>query len=317
MRVKNVLITILVVGLAAYGGLKAYMYYRAKEDIDIFFAPIRLMLPVEYSYISTSIYGPVSIKDIKIRIPQIEEEINLGDFTLLERNYSGDLVKGNVPVRLHFKFDDLLLNVSLIEKYLEFIHKIARHNNVQLNFTPELVQRLGFARVYNESMNLRQLGYDQLVVDGEFDFKLDRVANKAHLMWRIAIEGMGDISVETDLDGLSQNINSAVLGVKIVESKITYIDDSYVERMIKMFAEFNGVKPEQQKKAMFSVLDKDLAEHNVKLSPDSVKNLKAFLTSPKQLILTMYPYRPVGIESIKHYKPGDVPMLLNLQIYTE
>jgi hypothetical protein len=60
-----------------------------------------------------------------------------------------------------------------------------------------------------------------------------------------------------------------------------------------------------------------LSSKQIKLGKDSVNNLKAFLQDPKRLIVTMYPYEPVGIESIKLYKPGDVPMLLNLQIYTK
>jgi len=41
------------------------------------------------------------------------------------------------------------------------------------------------------------------------------------------------------------------------------------------------------------------------------------MKDPNKLVVTMYPFQPVGVESIKDYKPGDVPMLLNLQVYAE
>lgn len=64
---------------------------------------------------------------------------------------------------------------------------------------------------------------------------------------------------------------------------------------------------------MAAKFEQDMAEKKIKFNADSIKSIKRFIENPKRLIVTAYPYRPVGIESIKHYKPGDVPMLLNLQ----
>ena len=70
---------------------------------------------------------------------------------------------------------------------------------------------------------------------------------------------------------------------------------------------------EPYRKLVAAKFEQDVAAKKIKLSADSVKSIKRFIENPKSIIVTAYPYRPVGIESIKHYKPGDVPMLLNLQ----
>ena len=115
----------------------------------------------------------------------------------------------------------------------------------------------------------------------------------------------------------AKNINSAVLGVKIKEAKIEYLDESYVNRLFKMFATNKQEDVDAFRKSLVASLAGDFTSKQIKLGEDSVKNLKDFLQDPRRLIITMYPYEPVGIESIKLYKPGDVPMLLNLQIYTK
>ena len=317
MRVKNVFISVIMLGLVGYGGLKAYMYYKAKKDIDMVLAPARMFMQVEYDRIATSVFGPVGIKGLKFRIPQIDEEISFGEVMLEKFDHEGELTKGFVPHRIRFTMNDMRMNVSLLEKMEKFSEQAKQRRDIQTDETPEVIRRLGYGPLYKKLDDLRGLGYDRIVADLSFDMQFNAAAKEATIIFRQNMETFGDMSVMVKMADMSSNINSAVLGVKVKEVKMEFTDDSYVERIFKMFAKEKNTEAVQLRQQVIAGLEDEFASKEIKLNKDAIKNLKSFMQDPKKLTVTMYPFQPVGVESIKHYKPGDVPMLLNLQVYAE
>ncbi len=326
MRVKNTLVTLLVLALAGYGALKLYVFYRAKDNFQqILYCAGMPRVPVsapprsrvfDYDHISASVFGPIGIKGLKIRIPTLDEEIRFGE-VLLTYDYDGDLANCPTPKHINFTINDMRLNVSLLDEIKKQQEKFKRQRGIEDDPVPELVSRLGFTDLYTHATDFHALGYDQLDLDISFDLVFDPENKQATFNVHEKIKDLGDVNVKVTVDGMVKNINSAVLGVKIKQAEIRYQDASYVNRLFKMFAENNKQDVTAYRKAVIAGLAADFNAKQIKLGEDSVKNLTDFLTDPKQLIMTMYPYEPVGIESIKMYKPGDVPMLLNLQIYTK
>lgn len=326
MRLKNTLVTLIVLGLAGYGALKLYVFYRAKNNFQqILYCAGMPRVPVDapprsryfdYDHISASVFGPIGIKGLKIRIPGMDEEIDFGE-VLLTYDYDGDLEKCPTPKHINFSINDMQLNVSLLEKIEKQREEMMRRRGIEDDQVPELVHRLGYSELYTRASDFRDLGYHQLDMDISFDLVFDPDNKDATFNVHERIKNLGDFNFTITVNGMANNINSAVLGAKIKQAKFEYHDASYVDRLFKMFAESNKQDVAAYRKAFIAGLAADFNSKKIKLGEDSVKNLKDFLTDPKQLIVTMYPYEPVGIESIKMYKPGDVPMLLNLQIYTK
>lgn len=317
MRIKNIFISITMLGLVGYGGLKAYMYYKAKKDIDMILAPARMVMQVEYDRIATSVFGPVGIKGLRFHIPQIDEDISVGEVMLEKFDHEGELTKGYVPNHIRFTMTGLRMNVSLLEKLEKFSDQAKQQRNIQTDDTPEVIRRLGYGPLYQKLDDLRELGYDRIVADLSFDMQLNATRQEATIIFRENMQEFGDMSVMIKMAGMSNNINGAVLGAKLKEVKMEFIDDSYVERIFKMFAKEQNTEVGQLRQKIIAGLEEELASKQIKLNKDAIKNLKAFMKDPNKLVVTMYPFQPVGVESIKHYKPGDVPMLLNLQVYAE
>lgn len=317
MRVKNILISVVMLSLAAYGGLKAYMYYKARQEIDMVLAPARMVMQVEYDRIATSVFGPIGIKGLRFRIPQIEEEISFGEVMLEKFDHEGELTRGFVPQRITFTMKEMKMNVSLLEKLEKFGEQARRQQNITLDDTPEIVRRLGYTSLYQKLDDLRELGYEQIVMDLSFDMQFNADEKEATITVSKNMREFGDTSIMVKMADLSRNINSAVLGVKVKEAKLEFTDHSYVERIFRMYAKEHNQDMDVFRKQVIAGLEEEFATKQINLNKDAIRSLRKFLTNPHKLIVTMYPYRPVGVESIKHYKPGDVPMLLNLQIYAE
>jgi hypothetical protein len=327
MRVKNTLVTLIVVGLAGYGALKLYVFYRAKDNFQqiLYCAGMPRGMSVnapaksdyfDYDHISASVFGPIGIKGLKIRIPPLDEEISFGE-VLLTYDYDGDIKTCPTPKHINFSINDMQLNVSLLEKIAKQQADFKQQRGIEDDGVPELVSRLGYANLYTHASDFRALGYNHLDMDIAFDLSFNEEDQEATFKVHEKMKGMGNFNFTITVASMAKNINSAVLGAKLKEAKIEYDDDSYVSRLFKMFAEANKQDVDTYRKALVAGLAADFSSKQIKLGDDSINNLKSFLQDPKHLLVTMYPYEPVGIESIKLYKPGDVPMLLNLQIYTK
>lgn len=326
MRIKNLLITLVVVGLAGYGALKLYVFYQAKNKFQqILYCmgiPRQAMnMPpksrlFDYDHITASIFGPIGIQGLVFRIPPLDEEIDVGQVQFTY-DYDGDLKTCPTPKHVNLSLQGLQMNVSLVNKYNDMLAKRRQQLGLADQSVPELVSRLGFTNLYEESTDFSGLGYNKLDMDMSIDWSYNKDNKSATTTVYEKIRHMGDFTYSMTVADLAKNIDSAVLGVKIKEAKLVYHDDSYISRLFKMFAAQNKMDVAAYRKQVIDNLASDFSAKQIKLGKDSVNNLKDFLRDPRQLIVTLYPYEPVGIESVKLYKPGDVPMLLNLQIYTK
>jgi len=324
MRVKNVLISIIMLVFVGYGGVKVYMWQKAKQDIDKVFLGLNFGISQAYGYkvtadykqISTSIFGPVGIKGVRIRIPAIEEEITVAEFNLLERDFDADFKNGGLPLRLHFKVTDLNMNTSLIDKIEEKVQQLKRQHNIK-DDPKALFNRLGYAHIVKRSNDLVALGYKKLSMDFEIDMTLDAESKEATLKFHQDIDDVGKLDLTLKFANMGNNINNTILGLQIKEAKLEFKDDSYMNRLLKSYANESNMSLSAFRTKLIADIKQDFDDKKIKINASSVENIQAFVKKPEEIILTLYPFRPVGIGSLKHYKAGDVPSLLNFQVHVE
>ena len=320
MRIKNLLITIIMISLAAYGGMKFYVWKKASSEIDQVFtafgygmtAAFGLNVIADYQYLSVSLFGDVGVKGISIKIPEFNQEITVSEIKLFERDF--DIKKGNLPPRVHILITGLKMDISLYDKIGESLAKIERQHNVKED-PNTLIHRLGYQEIIRRSNDLRRLGYRNIDMDLELDMSMDIKTQDASLFMRLDFKKLGEYNIQVKLAGMSDNVNSAVLGVRIKEAKIEFVDKSYINRLIKLYANENKMSLPTYRKKLIATIKQDFAQKEIKLSDDTIKNILAFVNKPDKIVFTIYPYRPVAIESMKHYKVGDIPRLLNLQAH--
>ena len=324
MRVKNVIITIIMLSFVGYGGLKLFMWQQAKEDIDKVFLGLSLAMSelygfkviANYKQISTSILGAVGIKGVSLRFPSLGEEITIAEFKLLERDLDGDSPQGGLPLRLHFLIDDLNMNISLLEKLENKHRQLQRQSNIK-DDPNALLNRLGYKKIVQRTNDLRALGYDKTSIDMEFDIIFDPVIKEATVIFNQDIKDFARIDIMIKVVELENSTRNAVLGVRIKEARLKFVDHSYMNRVLKLYAEDEHVELEDFRKRLILGIKQDINNKKIILSENSIKNIQTFVKKPEKIIFTVYPYNPVAIESFKHYKAGDVPSLLNLQVHLE
>jgi len=325
MRIKNIFISITMLGLVGYGGLKLWVFYKAKEDFQqLLYCAGMPRMPAsapksdyfQYDRISASVFGPIGIQGLKIRIPDIDEEISFGEI-LFTFEHDGDIKTCPTPRHVNLSINNLRMNVSLLEKLEKQQEEMVARGYKKPDSVPEVIRRLGYADIYKRSNDLRALGYDEIVTSISFDLLFNAKDKEARFEVSQSMQDFGDLTMMFKVADMSQRLDSAVLGVKVKEAKIEFKDDSYIERILKIYADEENVKLDDYRAKVIASLEDEITGKEIKLNKDTIASLKTFIKNPEKLTITMYPYKPVGVASIKHYKPGDVPMLLNLQVYAE
>jgi hypothetical protein len=314
MRIRNIFISIIMLGLAGYGGVKGYMYFSAKSKIDKILS-FAVMLGAEPSYdrVATSVFGPVGIQGLKLRFPQIGEEITFGEVTLQKFEYQDNML----PTKMRFTVSDMRFNLDVLERLEKYNLAQAKKQNVRIQTVkeemPEFLVRLGYVGVYLRAHDWRRLGYHNMVMDWDIDMQLRPALQEATMILSQRVENLGSMNLYMDMSDIGPSSQPSILGVKFKEIRIDYKDDSYIDRIIKSYADDNSKDLETYRKEFLTALDLDITSKEIKLSPESIINLKTFLSKPDKLKISMHPYQPVAAGSINHYKPGDVPLLLNLK----
>ena len=324
MSIKNIIITVIMLGIAGYGGLKLYMWNKARHNVDLVFNGISsgltktsgLKIIADYKSISTSLFGPIGIKGISIKIPKLGEEVSMAEIKLLEGVLDFDVTKGRLPSKIHIVVNGFHMNVALYEKIFKNIEKNQGKHKIKKDQTA-LVYRLGYDEIVRRSNNLRKLGYRNINMDFEFNINIDTKSQEAVIYFRQNMKNYGDFNMKLNVVGMSDKIDNIVLGLKIKEARLEFVDKSFTNRLIKIYADEKRMALPEYRKKLIGVIKKDFTDKKLKLSDRSVSNILAFVKEPEKIIFTIYPFRPVAIESIKHYKVGDIPALLNIQAYLE
>lgn len=300
MSPRNIIVSVLILIAAGYGSTKAFMYYQAKQRIDRLIAPVSIYVDIGYESISTSLFGPVGIKGLKIRSWDGGGEILFSKVTLQSFE-----IKENeqLPSYMHITFDDVQFSTAVYSNLSQDV--------------PELIKKLGYTKLYNAFGDLKSLGYDEIVMDMYFELFYNKKNGNFKVKFGEAIENLGELDILFDLLDVFPTVGISNMQAKIKEISLDYKDKSYIERLIKKFSQQNNQDMEVYRTELVNKLGRDLAAHKLDLGSEALQELKKFITKPGRLTVTVNPYDPVAIDSLKFYKIEDVPKLLNVQIYAQ
>lgn len=290
-----------MVASAGYGGTKLYMYYQAKAKIDTLLAPVSLFFDVSYEGISTSVFGPVGVKGLRLRSRDDNEEITFGKVTL--EAYKKE-ENATIPAHIHVSLNDVRLSAHFAGENKE--------SNV-----PAIISQFGYGDLYRDSHDLASLGYSEIIGNFYFEFFYDQQKGDITVKLGEEIESLADIDIILNFTGVVPGMSATSMQGKINKIFAAYKDNSFVDRLIEKYAKRNNMDIETYRKQLVAGLDKELANKQIDLGEKTTAELKAFLTKPGKLTISMRPHEPVDIDSLKYYKPGDLPDLLNLHIVAE
>lgn len=306
MALRNALISVIMLLLAAYGGAKFYMYYKAKEKIDEGLQFARLFADTDYGSISTSIFGSVGIRDLDIHIRALNESIHIGE--ILIDNYEEE-ANSRIPTRISVNIENFRVSADLFR----YVNTLADESSATM---PEI------DKIYNKYFNnldyFAEQGLDELKMDIAFEGVFDTKLSTLEIMLKGQMNKVSSDHLYLLLsDIFPHNIDSAVLGAKIKHLRYSLKDQGYYTWVLNNIARKLKVEPHVFRQSLIAQFDEVRASEDIKLSEKSAESIKRFINKPGRLVMDIKPHQPVAINSIEHYRLGDIPSLLNMRFYYE
>jgi len=116
-KLKFFFLGLFVIAGLAYGGIKAYMYYSLKSEMDQLARQFSLFGQLEYGGLSTSLAGSLSVHDLSLRVHGMDDEVRVKTIRYQTPNLwyllqdSKQFEKGRIPERLSLGIEGLTLDL--------------------------------------------------------------------------------------------------------------------------------------------------------------------------------------------------------------
>lgn len=318
-KLKFVLLGLLVIAGLAYGGIKAYLYYSLKSEMDQLARQFSLFGQLEYGGLSSSITGSLSVHDLKLRVQGMDDEARIKTIRYQTPNLwyllqdSKQLEKGRIPERLSLGIEGLTLD--LFGEFTDRLEEVIS----ELNFQLQGINPLCGGRLFFGPSELRDMGYEEITADMHVGYRYD--APNARLIIDITSDtrDMAAVSLQGMVDGINDTSFMSLIQAgsqpRLSRVTVNYTDQSYTRRQVEYCAGLSKLKINEyieaeanQQPVYYGYL------WGIVPGPGLRQAYRAFLSNPGQIALSFELPESVTPETVDLFKPEDIPGLLNLQL---
>jgi hypothetical protein len=308
---RNLLVTVAVIGVGGYFGAKFYVQHKAAQDLDSMLDQIRPVVDVGYENVVATMNGELRVEGVTVRLPKFEDPLTVESVNVLTPGFlfllgfDDDTRALEFPERLGIELEGLRASVDA-----DFMRTLEDYRALQAGAV-ELTPADVCASTYGfTAASLKRLGYDEIAVDFSASFR--RRADELTVDVGAHVEGMYELDLELTLGGIADP-TAVVRGARplLVGGRIDYTDRSLNGRIMKHCAE-QQVTAEDVIAAQLREVQTLARETGMELDALIMQPYTDFLLGKQRFTLTSQPTKPVDLTRISLYKPSDVPNLLNL-----
>lgn len=317
-KLKYFVLGLLVVVVLAYGGIKAYMYYSLKNNMDRLAQQFSLFGQLKYGDLTTSVKGSLAVEDLEIRIHGIDDELRIKAIRyqtpnllyLLQANKQ--LEQGRIPESLSLSIEGL--NIGLFGEFTDRLEQIIS----ELNFQLQGVNPLCGGRLFFGPRELRDMGYEEITSDIQIGYRFD----PAHALLIVNISSstrdMAALEILSIIEGISNTSFTSMMqpsNPPHMKATVNYTDQSYAKRQTEYCAGLSKlgineyIAAEANQRPAYYGLTWGFVP-----GPGLRQAYGAFLTNPGQIDVSLELPESVTPDNVHLFKPEDIPGLLNLQV---
>lgn len=292
---RTLLAGLLMLALATYGAIKAYLYVEAEQRVAAAFEPLAIVGDVRYDALDVSLLGPVTLSAVRI-VPHGGGETLAIDRLVLEA-YEGGPV-GPFPARLRIHASGVRIAARALDRLAGGV------------FETDAAVPGGFT-----FPGLSALGYDLMNGDLRLDWLHAPDSGAMRLRLALGWHNGAEIAMKLALEDVRTGLLLRRLPTGRFRSFILeYQDHSLAQRLLRTFAEREDMELEALRSNLLARLEHADPEHPWNIGRSNLQQIRAFLGEPKGFVLTAQPYEPIALDELHHYNARDLPLLFNLQL---
>ncbi len=316
---KQILIAIILIPLLIIGGIKGYMHYQLKSNLEQLARQFSVFGTFEYGDISTSLSGRLSVENIRLRFHDLNDVIRIkavhySPDSLWFLLTKGDKLKqGYLPESMQLAVEGL--NMDLFGDITEKVEDVIN----ELNFQMKGVNPLCGGRLFIGPREYREMGYEELTTDFSIGYLLDMQNQQLLIDIKSNVKDMVAAHIRATVSGISDTRLSRLYAnpnpPRLKQISMQYIDKSYTRRFVKMCAELSNLSKQEfieaeanQKPIYFA------STWGIIPGAGLRQAYKRFLSNPGKVEFSMELPESVELKNIDLFKAEDIPQLLKLKL---
>jgi hypothetical protein len=323
MTLRNLIVALIALTALAYGGTKAYLYYKIKHawnDLAEMAAPF---VEVKRGGITSSLTGAAGVTDVEIflesgesiRIDRIEVLVPNIRYLLqadraLEQLAAGPAAlngaSANMPKFVGINVSGV--HIDLNSAYMQDFDQLARAGEDVAAAEAGCgdITHFGIAQ-------MREMGYETVKLSVKTLVYPDLVAQSFRVKLDMAIAQMFRLDTDVSFDVPEAN-GYAMPMPRLAKLNMVYQDDSLQQRTSALCIKHGAPDLKAFRDGQLATFQAQMHQMGMELNPAMVSAYAKFLERPGSLTVSATPPSPVDMAGLKFYKASDIPALLNLSL---
>jgi len=267
----------------ALGG-KAVVSQVAAKEIDQAIEDVSDYVDIDYQKVDVSLLGRgTAVKEVVITPVSSGKPIKVDELVLYDYDEENE-----IPTHVSLAVNGVAVESSSLGENAAMFSELGYEKTLSANFATEYH--------YDEAAQTVSLKQVKVGADDMGDFEMSFQFSNVNL----------------DEEAIA-TLPFSLLGMEFSSAKITYKDDSFVERLFETTAAAEGISVKEAKAAAIKGLETEDAELGA-LPEDFVQEMKSFIDDPDSFSVTFSPDNPVPLTSFMTVTgPEDVIELLNVK----
>lgn len=319
-KLKNILLLIIVLGCSTYGGIKGYVYYKVKKQIDDFVVMAAPFALISYDSISSSLQGTVILEDLNFKPKGFSDSIKIDELKFITPNISTLLygpesaIRGDYPKKMGIVIRGARLNLTS-----DLTSMMVQTEAETLGYRPANGLACTFSQAFLTE-RYRELGVDELVLDTRASMERNNNSRSINFKVYYGLSGIEEMDAKFTLEE-TQGIVPGIISEGQVSPPLKSIainyrpDAAFNQHTIQYCADLLGLNTDEFIEQLVNQSDEDyMNDLGFVPGPGIRAALKSILTEPGEVRIVALPGESLDLSTLHLYNPKDIPDLLELQV---
>jgi hypothetical protein len=315
MKIRNLIISLLIISGLAYAGVKGYVYLKVKRQVDSLVTVAAPFVEIQYGSIGSTLEGAAHISNISLKLHGINDTIGIEQLRVITPDLafllagSDSLRNGELPDRFGLQLKGVRFNLAgdlagMLEK--------KEATQTQKQFAADQVCKLSYAFI---TAQYRELGISELVFDSEYLIERGAAPTEMQLKILFDMHGIEKTDFTLIMQGIGDSIYTIAAAVPMLKyARINYRPDpAFTDAMLKYCTAQKNMEVPAYIDYLFDEGDYFYtSESGFVPGPGIRAAFRKLIEDRGEITVLANPYSPVDISKAHLYKQEDWPRLFGL-----